>query len=480
MRRHTPLISNLQAALAAAIVILIACYLVFGGPIPFSGQGFVLRAAFTANTELHVDSPVRIAGVDVGQVTSVRQVLGSRSAGIVTMQIDSQGLPIHSDATAQIRSRIFLEGNFYVDLHPGTPEAPILRSGATLPAANTSGPVQLDRVLSALNAPARTSLQRLMQGLGGALNDSSTASQDASQAPSVRGLTGAQALNRALSYSVKAFTASAIVNQALLGQRAHDLSGAVRGSAEVLQGLSQSPAQLSGLIGTFDQTMTALADRQRALSVTIATLPRLLTSADAADRALNGSFSSTDAFARQILPSLHQLAPTIDAALPWLGQTTQLVSRPELGGLLAELTPAVRHTSALIKASRTLVGRSGALARCLVNTVIPAGNQVISDPPLGTGEKDYQELFQAAVGLAGAAGNFDGNGRYVRAAVGGGSTLVQTPNLPVNGPLFGNAVLPPLGTRPAFAPKAPPLNSSRACYRNAAPNLNSAATGAGP
>ena len=152
MRRHTPRVSNLQAAIAATAVILIACYLVFGGPIPFTSSGFVLKAAFTANTELGIGSPVRIAGVDVGQVTSVRHISGSATAGLVTMHIESQGLPIHSDATAQIRSRIFLEGNFYVDLHPGTPEAPILHSGATLPAANhirglagASGANRIDR-----------------------------------------------------------------------------------------------------------------------------------------------------------------------------------------------------------------------------------------------------------------------------------------------------------------------------------------------
>ncbi len=38
---------------------------------------------------------------------------------VVTMEIDDDGLPIHKDATAKIRPRIFLEGNFFVDLQPG-------------------------------------------------------------------------------------------------------------------------------------------------------------------------------------------------------------------------------------------------------------------------------------------------------------------------------------------------------------------------
>ena len=32
------------------------------------------------------------------------------------MEIDDKGLPIHKDATLKIRPRIFLEGNFFVDL----------------------------------------------------------------------------------------------------------------------------------------------------------------------------------------------------------------------------------------------------------------------------------------------------------------------------------------------------------------------------
>ena len=105
---------------------------------------------------------------------------------------------------------------------------------------------------------------------------------------------------------------------------------------------------------------------------------------------------------------------------------------------------------------------------------------MISDPPVGTGLPVYQELFQTSVGIAGAAGNFDGNGRYVRSSAGGGTHQVQTSSVPGYGPMYGNAVLPPLGTRPAFAGSPPPLRSDIACYRNPAPNLNNAATGAAP
>jgi phospholipid/cholesterol/gamma-HCH transport system substrate-binding protein len=472
--------SNLAAGLIAAVVIAVAIYLTFGGPTPFAGSPFVLKAVFTTETQLHIPSPVRIAGVDVGQVVSVRRLGDGSQAAVITMDIDRTGLPIHADATASIQSRIFLEGNFYVDLHPGSPNAPDLGPGATLPAANTSGPVQLDRVLAALRSNTRANLETLVQGFGNALNSPPTAAQDASQDPSVRGLTAGQALNRSLDYSADAFKASAIVNQALLGVQPHDLSGAIQGNEEVFRALAARQGQLASLVSTFDATMRALASRQQDLSATIGALPPLLRTANRALRSLDASFGPTKAFAKAILPGVDQLDPTIGQALPWLTQATALVSPRELGGLVADLTPAVQNTASALQSTKPLLSQSDALARCTVHNLVPTGNEVIQDPPLNSGVPVYQELLQTAVGLASAGQNFDGNGRYLRSTPAGGSTPVQTSNLGAQGPLFGNAVLAPLGTRPAWPGQAPPVNGSRACDQNAAPDLNRVATGAGP
>lgn len=480
MRRHRSRVGNLAAGAIAAVVILAVCYLVFGGSVPFQSSPFVLRAAFTVETQLHLGSPVRIAGVNVGTVTGVSRVSGSSTAAVATMTIASNGLPIHADATADIRPRLFLEGNFYIDLHPGTPGAPAVASGATLPASQTTGPVQLDRVLSALSSNTRSNLQTLLQGLGQTLNGQPTTAQDATQDPSVRGLTAGQALNNSLKYAAGAFKASTIVNSALLGQQPHDLSGVISGNAHIFSALAAQQNHLQHLVTTFNATMGALAARQQDLSATISLLPPLLRTADSALGPLQASFGPTQQFARDLTPSVTQLAPTITAGLPWLSQSTALLSRGELGGLLSSLTPAVQGTASTLISTKSLLTGSDTLAKCFVHTVIPTGNQSIQDPPLTTGLQVYQELFQSAVGLAGSAQNFDGNGRYVRAAPAGGADRVQTGALPGAGPLYGNAVLPPLGTRPAYPGSAPPLNRTVPCFTNAPPNLNAAATGVGP
>jgi virulence factor Mce-like protein len=482
VKRHRPRISNLAAGIVAAVVVAAAVYLAFGGPTPFAGSPFVLKALFTSETQLHIPSPVRIAGVDVGEVTSVRPVGHNSQAAVVTMNINTNGLPIHANATAAIRTRIFLEGNFYVDLQPGSPGAPILASGQTLPAANTSGPVQLDRVLAALTSHTRANLQTFVQGFGASLNERPSAAQDAAQNqdPSVRGLTGGQALNESLKYSAGAFRASAIVNQALLGIQPHDLSNAVVGNEQVFRALASRQTQLASLVTTFDATMSALASRQQDLSATIGALPPLLRTTNTALTSLNASFGPTRAFARTILPGVEQLDPTIQQALPWLAQATALVAPAELGGLVKDLTPAVQQTASTIRSTTTLLSASDALARCISHNLVPTGNEVIQDPPLPSTTPVYQELLQSAVGIAGAGQNFDGNGRYLRSTPAGGSIPVQTGNLGSQGPLHGNAVLAPLGTRPAWPGQAPPVNGSRPCSQNAAPDLNNVATGAGP
>jgi phospholipid/cholesterol/gamma-HCH transport system substrate-binding protein len=479
VRRHKPRISNFAAGAVGAIVILAVCYAVFGGSLPFGSSPFVLKGVFTTATELHIPSPVRIAGVNVGQVVSVQRISNSNAA-VVTMNIDKNGLPIHADATANIRSRIFLEGNFYVDLHPGTPNAPRLSTGATLPAGRDAGPVQLDRVLASLNSDARGNLQTLLQGIGGSLNGQPTAAEDASQDPSVRGLTGGQALNQSLNYSADAFRASTLVNEGLLGIQPHDLNKVVVGESQFLKGLAARPDQLSGLVTSFNATMAALAARQQDLSNTIALLPPVLRLTNSSDTALDASFAPTQQFASALTPSIKQLDPTIGAALPWLDQSIALLSPSELGGLLSSLTPAVQNTGSTVAATKSLLGAANQFARCFSHTIVPTGNEVIHDPPIGTGEQVYQELFQSAVGLAGATGNLDGNGRYLRSVAGGGLLRVNTPNLPVGGPLYGNLILPSLGTRPAFTGKRPPVRRDVPCYLSPVPNLNNAATGAGP
>ena len=95
-------------------------YFGFTKDIPFT-SGFQLNAQFQSANSIRPNSPVRIAGVEVGKVKAVEPVEGSNDA-LLVMELNDSALPLHKNATAKIRPRIFLEGNFFVDLKPGTPE----------------------------------------------------------------------------------------------------------------------------------------------------------------------------------------------------------------------------------------------------------------------------------------------------------------------------------------------------------------------
>ena len=140
-------------------------FFAFAKDIPFT-KGYEMKAVFQNSSALQLNSPVRIAGVDVGKVSKVEPLGGDSTLTEVTMKIDKKGLPIHRDARLKIRPRIFLEGNFFVDVRPGTPGSPDLPDGGTIGQAQTSAPVQLDQVLGTLKTTARQDLQKLLQGYG--------------------------------------------------------------------------------------------------------------------------------------------------------------------------------------------------------------------------------------------------------------------------------------------------------------------------
>src|SRR5919199_2868933 len=113
-------VTPFKAGLLAAVIILVFSFFGFSRYNPFA-HPYKLHAIFQSANNLQPKSPVRIAGVQVGMVTDVEPLSSGSGAAKVTMQIEKKGLPIHADAQMKIRPRIFLEGNFFVDLQPGTP-----------------------------------------------------------------------------------------------------------------------------------------------------------------------------------------------------------------------------------------------------------------------------------------------------------------------------------------------------------------------
>jgi ABC-type transporter Mla subunit MlaD len=467
-----------RAGLIAVVAILVFAYLGFTKDIPFT-RPFELRAVFQNAPPIQTNSAVRIAGVEVGKVSKVES-LGGDSPGVrVTMKLKDEALPIHEDAQIELRERIFLEGNVFMNIKPGTSDAPEVEDGDTIPATQTSAPVQLDQVLGTLQANTRKDLQDLLVGYGDALNGQPQPGEDDDQDPDVKGETAGQALNQSLQYAPDALRQSAIVNQATLGSELHDISKLIAGQQKVTAALSSREGSLKDLLSNWNITTTALAAQETDLSATVRELPKVLEAARPALDNLNAAFPATRAWALEMIPGVRETPATIEAGFPWVRQTRALLRPSELQGLVDDLRPAVDDFAQFVNGQIELLPVFDLFNRCQSNVVLPSGETVIDDGALSTGLKNYQEFLQALQGFVGAGQNFTGNGIYTRYQPGGGAYPVQTGAQGTAGSRHGSATSPPLGTRPARGPK-PPYKPNSKCYKQPVPNLDAAKIGAGP
>jgi len=475
-RRHAPRLSPLRAGAIVVVLLCLLVYAAFTKHVPLR-HGFRLNAVFSSAVNIDPGAPVRIAGVPAGSVTGISREPGSSDA-IVHIDVDGSALPLHADATLKIRPRLFLEGSFFVDLTPGSPSAPPLRSGATLPVTQTADPVQIDQVLDALDASTRTDLQQLLAAYGTALTHVPSAAENATQDRLVRGRTAAQALNDAARRAPAALRDTAIVAQALGGEHADDVSVLVASLGRATGALAQDDDDLEGLVVNLDLTLQTFAAQSAALGSTITRLPGALTSADDSLASLDQALPTTRAFADDLVPAVDELPATITAALPWIGQARALLAPGELGGLSGQLAAAAPSLAALAPSLSGLSTQLDSVSRCVSRVLVPAADTVLQDGAATTGLPNYQELFHALVGLNSVGSGFDGNGQYVRAYLGSGGASFSTGPISAfgergtGGSLDVLTSLPPEGTSPANPGREPPFQTSAACAAQALPDFN--------
>src|SRR5215218_6828319 len=458
-------LSNFQIGLIAIVLTVIGFYLAFTKSIPFvSGGGYELKAVVGDAQNIRAKSPVRISGVQVGQVTGVQHLTDANGNGedaaVVTMRLQDKALPIRQDATLQLRPRVFLEGNLFVDLHPGSPGAPELDSGSVVPGTQTASSVQFDQVLTSLQAPVRENLQLFLKEFGDALDRYG----------------GAEGFQESFRTSPAAYQYTSQVNEALLGTQPGDLAGFVSNLDIVARELNANSSDLQGLISKLNTVSGSFAADQASLREAIIELPRTLAVGRPTLYKLNRDFPALRAFAREALPGAKAANQALDYANPWIGQLRQLISQNELRGLVDDLRPTVPDLAALSNDSLPFLEQSRALASCFNNVVIPWSNTPIpnndSDPAAA---KVYQETAYGLTGVAGESRSGDANGQEFRVLGGGGTNTIAPFNTPdLAAPLTGVAPFSFLGSQPAKQSSAKtPFRTDVACETQDPPDLHS-------
>jgi phospholipid/cholesterol/gamma-HCH transport system substrate-binding protein len=451
--QHKRLPNHVIGLILVALV-AVGSYLAYTKKLPWS-HGYEVRAVFTTAQNVVPNSPVRIAGVNVGKVTGVESCTNDNpacggvdggdtttasasgkppqggasgvQAAIVTMEIDSNGQPIKEDATFKLRPRLFLEGNMFIDVNPGSPESPEAPSDHTFPVTQTSASVQLDQVLTTLQSGVRRNLQIFLKEFGNALVKYG----------------GAQGFRTLYATSPGAYKYTSLVNQAYLGTQPHDLSKLVVNLDSAVQALDADQSGLQNLVTNLRVVTGSFAAQNKALSDAIARLPQLLQVGRPALAALDQSFPPLRAFAREVLPGVRSTPETLDAATPLLNQVRKLVSRPELRGLSQDLRHTIPKLTKLSHRTIPFLNQSRSLSSCFNQTIIPWSNSSVPDnnfpPPTvtdGAGTHPAtvaEETGYGLVGIGGESRSGDANGQYIRVEAGGG---VNTPLVP--GPVQGS------------------------------------------
>jgi phospholipid/cholesterol/gamma-HCH transport system substrate-binding protein len=462
------------AGILTVIVVVFITVVGFTKNSPFS-RGFYLNAVVADSAGIKPGSLVRIAGVNVGKVRDVKGYEGTPTS-LIRMELQPAGLPVHTDATARIRPRLFLEGNFVIDLTPGTASAPTYKDGGTIPITHTSRSVQLDQVLSTLQGPERKSLQVLLQQFGKVLVSTGTSDEDAM----LHGLTTSQSLNATIKAAAASGGDVGDLARALQGQHRGDLTKTIVALARSSAPFADNADALGPLVTGLDQTVSAFANQAAAVRAGTIELPSTIAATNRAVASLRTTLPAVTKVSNNVTPALSRIPGLVKVSGPFLDQAQPFLSSSELGAVLKNLGPITTDLAGASPSLTNTINDLNELSVCSNNVLVPTANQVIQDGSHTTGRTAFQDALSGFVGLAGSAQNFDANGPYARglSSTGiffNGGIGKETPGSDnVN---IGQTQLQPEATRPAKVANQAPVKAGVACSTQKAPNLSAVASG---
>lgn len=328
------------ANLAAIIALLVIATAVSGFILDhqrvrfpfFEDKPFTLYAEFATGQAVTAGQgqTIQVSGVRIGDIGDV-ELRGGRA--IVEMKIDPEHAElVHSNATALLRPKTGLK-DMFVDLDPGTDEAPVVDAGWTLPIRSTLPDVNPDEILAMLDADTRDYLRLLLHGAAQGLDGRGADLRDvfARFEPTHRDLArfnGAVAERRD---NLRRLIGSLRELNETLGSQPDQLAGLVDSSATVLRSFASEQTSISAAIddlpGALRQTTETLGSVERFADQLAPTAVRLRPAA----RALDGANAALIPFAREITPVLRDdIRPFVRDAQP----------------LVRDLRPAARRLAA--------------------------------------------------------------------------------------------------------------------------------------
>ena len=313
---------------AAVAVFVLICAAIFlklfslaGGRVPL-GHRYTIQAIVPTAVALAPHADVRLAGVKVGQITTIAPRAGATALGV---EIDQHGLRVHRDATVRVRTKT-LVGENYLELDPGTRASPLIPDGGVLPEGRAQEAVQFDQILSVLDAPTRRQLRVALHQLG-------------------RGIAGRGGEVNGLFEATSAVVTEGSPVAAVLGAQHQQVAGLIGNLATTMQALATRTADLRTLVTSARHTAQAAAAEQAGFRQLLRALPGTLRSAQQAAGHLGRFSGSATPVLENLAGALRELAPAIDQLPSAASSTERAITR---------LTPFSSAGRELLAAARTV------------------------------------------------------------------------------------------------------------------------------
>lgn len=378
-------------------------------PNPLKDTHTVVAVFDSAQGLGKIDQNVRVGGVNAGDMGDVRRVGDDVE---IELELEAE-IEVHSDATAELRPHTLFEGTDFVDLHLGSPSAPLLGEGEKIEKSRTRVYVSVDTATRVFRKPIREALQDLADVAARTLRGGA-----------IRGL---QQTLRAAPELTRDLGPTA---RALQGPEGTELAGAIRGISQTVDALATRESSLIPLARRANRTFAALAvDGGAPLDATLRALPGALAELRRSGPVLRSLLTELEPAATELRQVLVELGPTLAGFRPIVRTATPIVRRaaPMVRGLRVLLTRAADAAPPLLK----LMGILNASGRLLDTSVLPAFHH---ETRLGI--PAYLQMISSFTGGAGAmrpyqtlAQNPNGAGHVMRLALYGDSGALTATGL---------------------------------------------------
>jgi phospholipid/cholesterol/gamma-HCH transport system substrate-binding protein len=298
MQKRAPTLGNILVIIMFALScfgLLLFLWESFGGPLPLKAKGYRMTIAFPRVLALTGQSEVRISGVDIGHVVSLK--IGKDGRSHATLEITSQYAPLRSDMHAIVRQKTLL-GETYLQLIPQSRTAPFLPDGGQLPNSQVEPSVTLDDILASLNTKTRAAFQVWQQSVEAGING--------------RG----EAINNGFA-TLNPFVQSANNLVSVFASQEGAVTALIHNTGVVFTALAGRDHQLEGAIVNGEHTFHAFAEGSQAWADAFRALPRFESGSRVALKELDRFAADVNPFYDEFRPDERQLAALVAAAKPF-------------------------------------------------------------------------------------------------------------------------------------------------------------------